>query len=124
MVDRTELSEVLHLSSPATPKDPTFPDPAAQPLTTRHCIASSFAQQPGDANGRIVRSPLVRRLILSSPQTGADTLIYLAQGTPGVDFPSGEYFVKRKPARANKQAYDADLAARLWDRSVSLTTES
>ena len=87
-------------------------------------IVTNFAQQPGDANNWIARSPIVRRLIGSSPETGADTLIYLAQGTPGVDFPSGEYFVKRKPARANKQAYDTGLAARLWDRSVSMTTES
>jgi NAD(P)-dependent dehydrogenase (short-subunit alcohol dehydrogenase family) len=84
-------------------------------------IASNFAQQPGDANGRIAQSPILRRLIGSSPETGADTLVYLAQGTPGTDFPSGEYFVKRKAARANKQAYDAGLAAQLWDRSVALT---
>ena len=87
-------------------------------------IASSFAQQPGDTNGWIVQSRVLRRLILSSPETGADTLVYLAEGTPGVDFPSGEYFVKRKAARANRQAYDADLAAQLWVKSVSMTTES
>jgi NAD(P)-dependent dehydrogenase (short-subunit alcohol dehydrogenase family) len=86
-------------------------------------IETNFAQQPGDTNGWIAQSPTLRRLIVSSPETGADTLVHLAQGTPGVDFPSGEYFVKRKVARAKKQAYDADLAAKLWDRSVSLTSE-
>jgi len=84
-------------------------------------IASNFAQQPGDANAWIARSPLVRRLLLSSPEKGADTLVFLAQGTAGTDFPSGEYFVKRKSTRANKQAYDAGLAARLWDRTVAMT---
>ena len=87
-------------------------------------IVTNFAQQPGDANNWIARSPVFRRLLGSSPETGADTLVYLAQGTPGTDFPSGEYFVKRKAARANKQAYDTGLAAQLWDRSVSMTTES
>lgn len=84
-------------------------------------IASNFAQQPGDANAWIARSPLVRRLLLSSPEKGADTLVFLAQGTAGTDFPSGEYFVKRKVARPNKQAYDTALAAQLWDRSVAMT---
>ncbi len=83
-------------------------------------IASNFAQQPGDANAWIARSPLVRRLLLSSPEKGADTLVFLAQGTAGTDFPSGEYFVKRKVARPNKQAYDTALAAQLWDRSVAI----
>jgi NAD(P)-dependent dehydrogenase (short-subunit alcohol dehydrogenase family) len=83
-------------------------------------VASNFAKQPGDANGRIARSALVR-LLASSPETGADTLVFLAEGTPGADFPSGEYFVKRKVARANKRAYDAGLAAQLWDRSVAMT---
>jgi len=83
-------------------------------------IASSFAQQPGDANGWIAQPRIFRRL-LSTPDKGADTLVFLAQGTPGTDFPSGEYFVKRKVARANKQAYDTGLAAQLWDRSVAMT---
>ena len=86
-------------------------------------IASNFAQQPGDTNGWIAQSPIVRRLIGASPETGADTLVYLAQGTAGTDFPSGGYFVKRKAARANKQAHDAQLGARLWDRSVSMITQ-
>jgi NAD(P)-dependent dehydrogenase (short-subunit alcohol dehydrogenase family) len=85
-------------------------------------IASSFAQVPGDANHWVTQTPrIVRRLLLSSPEKGADTLVFLAQGTPGTDFPSGEYFVKRKVAHAKKQAYDTGLAAQLWDRSVSMT---
>ena len=86
-------------------------------------IASNFAQQPGDTNGWIAQSPIVRRLIGASPETGADTLVYLAQGTARTDFTSGGYFVKRMAARANKQAYDAQLGARLWDRSVSMITQ-
>jgi NAD(P)-dependent dehydrogenase (short-subunit alcohol dehydrogenase family) len=84
-------------------------------------IASGFAQQPGDANGWIAQPRIFRRLLLSSPETGVGTLVFLAEGTPGADFPSGEYFVKRKVARANKQSYDTGLAAQLWDRSVTMT---
>jgi NAD(P)-dependent dehydrogenase (short-subunit alcohol dehydrogenase family) len=82
-------------------------------------IASNFARQPGDANGRIAQSALVHRLA-SRPESGADTLVFLAQGTAGADFPPGEYFAKRKVARASKRAYDAGLAAQLWDRSVAM----
>ena len=66
-------------------------------------IVTNFAQQPGDANNWIARSPVFRRLLGSSPETGSNTLVYLAQGTPGTDFPSGEYFVKRK-GRPREQA--------------------
>lgn len=83
-------------------------------------VASNFAQQPGDTNGRIARSALLRH-VASRPETGADTLVFLAEGTAGTDFPSGEYFAKRKVVRASKQANDAGLAAQLWDRSVAMT---
>jgi NAD(P)-dependent dehydrogenase (short-subunit alcohol dehydrogenase family) len=83
-------------------------------------VLTNLAQQPGDTNGRIARSALLRR-VASRPETGADTLVFLAQGTAGTDFPSGEYFAKRKVVRASKQAYDTSLAARLWDRSVAMT---
>ena len=83
-------------------------------------IASNLARQPGDANGRIAQSALFTRMA-SGPEAGADTLVFLAQGTAGEDFPAGEYFAKRKVTRASKQAYDAALAAQLWDRSVAMT---
>jgi NAD(P)-dependent dehydrogenase (short-subunit alcohol dehydrogenase family) len=83
-------------------------------------VLTNFAQQPGDTNGRIAQSALLHRMA-SRPETGADTLVFLAQGTVGTDFPSGEYFAKRKATRASKQAYDAGLAAQLWDRSVAMT---
>ena len=83
-------------------------------------ISTNFARQPGSALGWIHKVPLADRLMLRSPEEGADTLVHLAEGTPGTDFPSGGYFVNRKVARANKQADDAGLAAALWERSVAL----
>ena len=56
----------------------------------------------------------------TSPEQGADTLVFLAEGTPGVDFPAGEYFVKRKVAKANKQADEPALARELWNRSEEM----
>jgi NAD(P)-dependent dehydrogenase (short-subunit alcohol dehydrogenase family) len=57
---------------------------------------------------------------LLTPAKGADTLVWLATSTPGVDWKRGEYYAKRKPAKMNPQASDAELAARLWDRSAEM----
>ena len=62
---------------------------------------------------------LLSKLLLT-PDKGADTLVWLANGTPGRDWTSGEFYTKRKVSKANPQAYDAALAARLWDRSSEL----
>lgn len=48
---------------------------------------------------------------------GTDTLVFLAEGEPGWDFPSGEFFIGRRVAKLNKQAFDAKLAKDLWERS-------
>lgn len=85
-------------------------------------INSNFSQQDNAALRWIVRNPLVR-LTLLSPEQGADTMVYLAQSQAGVDFPSGGYFVKRKVARPSRQARDADLAARLWERTEQIVND-
>jgi hypothetical protein len=41
-----------------------------------------------------------------------------SKSQPGVDWESGTYHEKRRPAkRINRQALDADLARNLWERS-------
>ena len=62
---------------------------------------------------------LLSRLLLT-PEKGADTMVWLANGTPSRDWTSGEFYTKRTVSKANPQAYDAELAARLWDRSAEL----
>jgi len=79
-------------------------------------IASSLFRQPGTVFGWLYRIPLAR-LWTSSPEKGADTLVFLAEGTQGVDFPAGEYFAKRKVAKPNKQANNPVLARELWNLS-------
>ncbi|KAD3633021.1 SDR family NAD(P)-dependent oxidoreductase [Arthrobacter yangruifuii] len=82
-------------------------------------IGSSFSSAEGSAMRAVYQSPLLRRL-LPTPEKGARTLVYLAEGTPGTDYPTGKYFVRSKVARPNKQAGDAALALGLWNRSVAL----
>jgi NAD(P)-dependent dehydrogenase (short-subunit alcohol dehydrogenase family) len=82
-------------------------------------IASNFSGEPGSVFRPLYHTP-IRRLWTASPEQGADTLVFLAEGTPGVDFLSREYFVKRKIARPNEQASDPDLARQLWERSEAM----
>ncbi|GIJ51604.1 short-chain dehydrogenase [Virgisporangium aliadipatigenens] len=65
--------------------------------------------------------PGVRRLLFSTPEQGASQLVWLAAGTPGTDWQSGAYYYKHKADRPNNpQAFDADLARGLWERSAEL----
>ena len=46
--------------------------------------------------------------------------MWLATSAPGRDWVPGAFYVKRALAKANKQAYDAELARTFWDRSLEL----
>jgi NAD(P)-dependent dehydrogenase (short-subunit alcohol dehydrogenase family) len=67
----------------------------------------------------IVTNPLTRALLIT-PEKGADQLIWLAESEPGAGWEPGGYYIKRKPGKTNPQAYDAELARGLWDRSEQL----
>ncbi|MCS5719193.1 SDR family NAD(P)-dependent oxidoreductase [Herbiconiux sp. CPCC 205763] len=81
-------------------------------------VATSFSA--GSQSGlRVMYGSVLNRVILS-PAKGADTLVWLATTTPDLDWPSGGYFAKRKPARLKKGVDDPALAAALWDRSSAM----
>ncbi len=62
---------------------------------------------------------------LTTPEKGADELVWLAESQPGADWEPGTYYEKRKPARrVNPQAFDASLAYSLWERSEQLIAPS
>ncbi len=81
-------------------------------------VATSFATGSTTAMRHIYRG--LFRFLLISPEQGADTLVWLAQSTPGVDWVSGAYYAKRRIAKANPLAYDSALAAELWTRSAAM----
>lgn len=83
-------------------------------------IGSNFASEPGSALGRVYQNPLAKRL-LGSPESGARTLVWLAEHCPSPVCPSGGYFARRRIARPAPQALDADLARELWERSVRMS---
>lgn len=85
-------------------------------------IATNFSAERGSGMAGLYRWRL-RDLVLASPERGARTLVHLAEGEPGIDYPTGRYFTNAKPARANRLADDADLARELWDRSAAMLDE-
>lgn len=82
-------------------------------------VATGFASQTTHPMRYLYHSIFTRLFTISAAQ-GADTLVWLAEGTAGKDWISGEYFYKRAPAKTNKQAYDDALASQLWERSLSM----
>jgi NAD(P)-dependent dehydrogenase (short-subunit alcohol dehydrogenase family) len=81
-------------------------------------VATSFSTGSTSIMRLVYQSALKRMLI--SPEKGADTLVWLAGTTAGVDWQSGEYYEKRTVQSANSQAADAGLATALWERSIDL----
>jgi NAD(P)-dependent dehydrogenase (short-subunit alcohol dehydrogenase family) len=81
-------------------------------------VASNFASE-STSPLRVLYRSMLRHTLISSEQ-GADTLVWLATTTPGRDWTSGEYYIKRKPGRTNRQADDPRLATALWERSAAL----
>lgn len=81
-------------------------------------VATNFAAD-STSPMRLAYKSFLKRFMLT-PDQGADTLVWLANGTPGVDWTSGAYYAKRALSKANKLAYDAGLARELWDRSEAM----
>jgi len=83
-------------------------------------VATSFASD-SDSFMKRIYSSRIGRAFMTSPAKAADQLVWLAATTPGLDWKSGVYYEKRKPARRlHKQAKDPGLAQQLWNRSEQL----
>ncbi|MFI7496295.1 SDR family NAD(P)-dependent oxidoreductase [Kocuria sp. M4R2S49] len=82
-------------------------------------VATNFASGTSTALRFLYRTRLGRRLMIT-PEQGAETLVWLADGVAGRDWRSGGYFEKRRPARAPARASDDALVDALWQRSAEL----
>ena len=83
-------------------------------------VGTNFASDTTHPMRFLYHTPVIKNLFTISPEKGARGLIWLAENTPGVTWPTGEYFERNKVARSNPQAQDAALAVGLWDRSAEL----
>jgi NAD(P)-dependent dehydrogenase (short-subunit alcohol dehydrogenase family) len=84
-------------------------------------VATNFAADTTSPFRFMYRSFLNRFML--SPEQGADTLVWLTTAVPGQDWVPGAYYAKRALAKANKQAYDAELARELWERSAAMVAQ-
>ncbi|TQL47072.1 short-subunit dehydrogenase [Homoserinimonas aerilata] len=82
-------------------------------------VATSFASDTTSFMRIAYRTPLRHLMRLLTPEQGASGLVALAEGAPGVDWVSGEFYENQHIARTNPQAYDAELARRLWEVSAA-----
>lgn len=85
-------------------------------------VASNFASESTNVMGLAYRTGL--RNLMTSSQTAGGYLAFFAEGVPGRDWFSGEYYDKNRLAKPAAQATDADLARALWERSAELVVAS
>lgn len=84
-------------------------------------VSSAFGTQARGATRWFYTSPLAKRIMLT-PEQGADTLVWLAQGSPPRDWAPGMYYVDRLPAAMSKLALDDTLADAFWALSERMVT--
>lgn len=82
-------------------------------------VATGFASHTTHVMRYLYHSA-VTRLFTITPDEGADTMVWLADGTPGTVWQPGAYYEKRAVTRSNPQANDAELARQLWEHSAAL----
>jgi NAD(P)-dependent dehydrogenase (short-subunit alcohol dehydrogenase family) len=84
-------------------------------------VRTNFASDTTSIMRLVYQTSIGRRLMgLITPEKGAKPLVWLAEGTPGRDWISGEYYEKQEVAKTNAQAGDPDLAFRLWETSAEM----
>lgn len=81
-------------------------------------VATSFGAEAAWV-GRFYRSRAARR-VARTPERGADTLVWLAEGTPPRDWSPGAYYTDREAARPPRAARDEGLSDALWVMSARL----
>lgn len=86
-------------------------------------VATNFAADTSSVLGLVFGNPLTR-LSLDSPAKAGGKLVWLAEGTPGKTWLSGEFYDNNKISprwKMNRQSFDDNLAARLWEKSAEMT---
>ena len=63
----------------------------------------------------------VPKLFMTSPNKGAETVVYLAS-SPDAENTSGEYWDKLKVKKSSEESYNEEVAKRLWEVSEKLTS--
>ncbi len=83
-------------------------------------VGTNFANESNSFLRFAYHTPVVKKLFTISPEKGAAPLVWLADGTPTLDWEPGAYYEKNKVARTSRLADDEDLARRLWEESARM----
>jgi NAD(P)-dependent dehydrogenase (short-subunit alcohol dehydrogenase family) len=81
-------------------------------------VKTRFAREASGFIKWVYQTPL-KYLFLTSPEKGADTLIWLIAGEAGDDWQPGEYYYARTSGEKNPQV-SSDTAQRFWEASEKL----
>ncbi|GAA3638383.1 SDR family oxidoreductase [Kineosporia mesophila] len=88
-------------------------------------VATNMGQDTSSPTRFIWRTKIGQLLVLSKPEVGGRTLVRYIDGTPGVTWESGAYYVVDKaPRKTHPQIHDARLARDLWERSEKLLAQA
>lgn len=82
-------------------------------------VASNFGRSSKGLTGWFWNSTVGRKIMIT-PERGADTLVWLATGTPPRDWASGLYYVERRPRIPNRRILDDLLVDKFWKASTAL----
>ena len=83
-------------------------------------VSTNFASDPESSFHKIYHSDGKPTMSMITPDAGADQLIWISEGSAGVDWQPGEYYDLRKLGDKPEQASDAELAKKLWEESAQL----
>ncbi|MFD9741550.1 SDR family NAD(P)-dependent oxidoreductase [Umezawaea sp. NPDC059074] len=83
-------------------------------------VATNFADDSTAWLRPLYRNPVISRL-LTSADKAARQLVWLAEGQPGVDWQSGQYYEKYRPRKTRPLPDQDHVTRRLWDRSAEVT---
>src|SRR5438445_4808575 len=81
-------------------------------------VATNIWSRPMGPLGFIMAVP---KLFMTSPDKGAETVVYLAS-SPDAENTSGEYWDKLKVKKSSEESYNEEVAKRLWEVSEKFTS--
>jgi len=86
-------------------------------------VATNFANE-GNVISKLMYHTFLNKLVLISPQKGAEPLIWLATSKPGIDWELGGYYERFKPGKLNPQATDVKFLSDFWEATIALIKKS
>lgn len=83
-------------------------------------VDSNFGPASSSRFIELFQATKIGRIIGKTPDEGCDQLVWLARTEGGHDWQSGEYYVKRRIAKAHRLVANPAETQALWDRTAAL----